>query len=79
MSTSKVKGQGHQGQKNEKLLSNSHWQCIRRVRHRPYTASSSRRYGRHYDVTASMTSHGYAGGKISACCLVCQCVCLSAQ
>ena len=36
-----------------------------------FTAESATiRYGRHYDVTASMTSHGYAGGKISACCLV---------
>jgi len=45
MSRSKVKCQGHQGQKNEKLLSHSHLQCTvrRRVRCRPYAASSSRR------------------------------------
>jgi len=40
-----------------------------RVRSWPYATSSNRRYGRHYDVTASTTSHGYAGGKITACCL----------
>ena len=33
MSRSKVKGQGHQGQKHEKLLSHPHGQCI--VRHAP--------------------------------------------
>jgi len=52
------------------MLSHPHWQCERHVRPRPYAASSNRRYGRHYDVTASMSLHGYAGGKISACCLV---------
>ena len=66
----KVKGQGHQGQKNENLLSHSRWQCMRCVRRRLYAASSNRRYGRHCDATASMTSHGYASGKIDACCLV---------
>jgi len=30
------------------------------VRHRLYAASSNRRYGRHYDVTARMTSHSSA-------------------
>jgi len=34
MSRSKVKGQDHQGQKNEKLLSHPHWQCI--IRRVPY-------------------------------------------
>jgi len=33
-SRSKVKGQGRQGQKNEKLLSHPNWQCI--VGHAPY-------------------------------------------
>jgi len=71
MSTSKVKVTGT---KNKEVL--SHPQCI--VTRAVYAVRSKhRRYGRHYDVTASMTSlplahadGSYAGGKISACYLV---------
>ena len=68
-SKAKVKGQGRQGQKNEKKLL-SHPQAVRRAHQAATDDTISCRPG--------MT--GYAGVKINACCLVSALsVCLSAR